>query len=131
PRGAPAPIPNKPAAESHGHRPNHEIGVPGSSGVNPSRRPRGLVTTPSTPHSYRPLTTGRSDLMSSVSDHRFGTEDLQALAKQASHLAGQVRAAQDRLRTVGDQPTRRAGWRLESAAGAIDQAAGEIAATAD
>lgn len=57
------------------------------------------------------------------------TAELREMANQAARLAKQVRATHSRLRAAGDAPTRQAGYRLDDAAGAIQQAAGEIGDT--
>ncbi|QSB14562.1 hypothetical protein JQS43_24325 [Natronosporangium hydrolyticum] len=57
--------------------------------------------------------------------------DLRRLAEQATNLARAIRAAGDRLRRTDDEPTRRAGFRLDEAVSAADRVTGELITTAD
>lgn len=56
--------------------------------------------------------------------------ELFTLAARAMELADDVRAAQDRLRAAPDEPTRRAGFRLDDAGGELRRVHDELRATA-
>lgn len=56
---------------------------------------------------------------------------LRELVSQAQALAAAVAAARDGLRTDPDEPTRRAGFRLDNAVGDVLDVADQMAATAD
>jgi hypothetical protein len=56
--------------------------------------------------------------------------ELRELAGRAEQLAADIAAVQDRLRAAGDEPTGRAGFRLD-AAGWARQAAEDLATTAE
>lgn len=57
--------------------------------------------------------------------------DLLTLAARAMELADDVRAAHDRLRAAHDEPTRRAGFRLDDAAGYLRQVHDELRVSAE
>lgn len=56
--------------------------------------------------------------------------DLLTLAARAMELADDVRAAQDRLRAAPEEPTRRAGFRLDDVVGYLRRHHDELRATA-
>lgn len=55
--------------------------------------------------------------------------ELRRLAGQATDLAKAIRAVHARMRRADDDPTRRAGYRLDDVAGHLDQSAREITDT--
>lgn len=57
--------------------------------------------------------------------------ELRELAGRAEQLATSIRDMQARLRAAADEPTRRAGFRLDDAAGLVDSAATALGATAE